>query len=156
LLNEMTGDDFLRFGSRLAGQYRASGDPAALRSAVSRCYYGVFHVAQALLERLGHHHKGKLDNPHLFVQRCLQHSGESTAQEAGYLLQTLHQHRKNADYDIDTPNYETVRFVEIAIGHAHAIREKLRTCEFEESARTSIATGVTTYWNKLRSGPSLS
>jgi uncharacterized protein (UPF0332 family) len=152
----MTGDDFLSLGRRLAGQHRASGDPAGLRSAVSRCYYGVFHIAQSFLERLGHHHKGKTDNPHLFVQRCLQHSGESTAQEAGHLLHTLHEHRKNADYNIDRPNYETVRFVEIAMGHADAIREKLRACESEESARTSIAAGVTAYWNKLNSGSSAS
>ena len=42
----MTGDDFIH----LAGKLATSVDEAALRSAVSRAYYGAFHLALQFLE----------------------------------------------------------------------------------------------------------
>ena len=42
----MTGDDFIILAGRLA----TSADEASLRSAVSRAYYGAFHLALRFLE----------------------------------------------------------------------------------------------------------
>ena len=45
----MNGDDFIQ----LAGKLATSADPASLRSAVSRAYYGAFHLAGEFLADIG-------------------------------------------------------------------------------------------------------
>lgn len=47
----MTGDDFIQFAGKIA--VLPSSDAAALRTAVSRAYYGAFHLAKELLRDLG-------------------------------------------------------------------------------------------------------
>ena len=42
----MTGDDFIN----LAGKLATSPDEASLRTAVSRAYYGAFHLALAFFD----------------------------------------------------------------------------------------------------------
>jgi hypothetical protein len=49
----MDGSAFIVFASRLAVA-TASG-PAGYRSAVSRAYYGAFHLARELLQEFGFH-----------------------------------------------------------------------------------------------------
>ena len=46
----MNGDDFIQ----LAGKLATSADPASLRSAASRAYYGAFHLAgEFLVDMMG-------------------------------------------------------------------------------------------------------
>src|SRR5687767_5406019 len=92
----MNADEFLRIAGVLVAKY--SNDEAALRTAISRAYYGAYHVAVDLLSRACTEH---LD--HGSVRRLLKESGLSLAQRAGRHLDDLQGSRVKADYRLDAP-----------------------------------------------------
>jgi hypothetical protein len=81
----MTGDDFIH----LAGKLATSADEAALRSAVSRAYYGAFHLAQQFLEDI-ERPIPRNAQAHVQAARTLQNSAHRDAYRAGSLLGDLH------------------------------------------------------------------
>ena len=137
----MTGDDFLSLARRMVVTHQA--EPAALRTVVSRAYYGVFHNAKALLEDLGFP-VPKSENAHLFVEVRLRHANRADACDAGALLGDLHERRKRADYDLGSPRYETLEFAAEAIHRADRLRETLKKCG-QEPARTDTTRGIAAY-----------
>jgi uncharacterized protein (UPF0332 family) len=73
----MNGSDFLH----LAIQLGQSNDEARLRTAVSRAYYGVFHLAKDLLAEFGVQFPAT-EKQHSKLPHCLINSGCSSAEVA--------------------------------------------------------------------------
>ncbi|MFM9963756.1 MAG: hypothetical protein ACKV2Q_21310 [Planctomycetaceae bacterium] len=128
----MTGDDFII----LAGKLATSTDEASLRSAVSRAYYGAFHLAFQFL--------GDIERPvpqnaiaHVYVARQLQCSGHPDAFRAGSLLGDLHTERIKADYRLDNPRIGTTAFARLCVERASEIQTLLTKCR-AEPARSAI------------------
>jgi uncharacterized protein (UPF0332 family) len=95
----MTGDDLIHLAGHLIAN-TALGDPEArYRSAVSRAYYGAFHLASAFLADCGarilSNHTG-----HVQAARILQANGHPDVVEASRLLDDLRSARNEADYNL--------------------------------------------------------
>ena len=128
----MTGDDFIILAGRLA----TSADEASLRSAVSRAYYGAFHLALRFLEDI-ERPVPQNANAHVYVARQLQRSGQSDAYRAGSLLGDLHTERIKADYRLDNPRIGTTAFARLCVERASVIQTALTKCR-AEPARSEI------------------
>lgn len=107
----------------LAGKL-ATGGKSGARSAVSRAYYGAFHLAMQLL---GEYAAAPTANgqAHALVQNYLQGVKNTDANEAGVLLSDLHGERLKADYRLSNEKAETLQFAMQAVEAAHAINVRL-------------------------------
>ena len=96
---------------------------AEWRSAVSRAYYSVFHVARQLLMQCGFEVR-KGDQAHAYLWRRLSNCGVPDVQHAGRELQNLRGDRNVADYDmhIAFPQAHAKAAVELAAETAEALR----------------------------------
>jgi uncharacterized protein (UPF0332 family) len=91
----MRGEDFIDLAMGLS----EAGSEAAHRTAVSRAYYGVFHVALQLLADAG---IGLPDTAeaHRKVLFCLTNSGDDLGRKVGTRLELLRRQRNVADYNL--------------------------------------------------------
>jgi uncharacterized protein (UPF0332 family) len=133
----MTGDDFLRFAADTMLVPRPT--EAACRSAISRAYYGVFHLASAFLGDLGF----QLGGRHDAVWKYLQISNHPRAVEVGNRLSSLYTQRRRADYQLEDSKWgehpHATRWVE----QAEAIAKVLAECEaIKDGIRQGIATSL--------------
>jgi uncharacterized protein (UPF0332 family) len=90
----MNWRDFLPLATRLA----AETTEADWRTAVSRAYYGAFHVARRLFADLKFS-VPRADRAHQYLVFRLCNSGEAAVEQAGRDLDTLRRLRNRADYD---------------------------------------------------------
>jgi uncharacterized protein (UPF0332 family) len=88
---------FLSLATRLA----AAATEAGWRTAVSRAYYAVFHVARSLLAELNFT-VPRADRAHQYLVFRLSNCGEPAVEQSGRDLDTLRRLRNRADYD-DVP-----------------------------------------------------
>lgn len=145
----MTGNDFLEFARKAIVMHR--GSPAALRSVVSRAYYGVFHLARDFLEDLAFQ-SPKDENSHRFVLIQFANADDPTATDTATLLGELHERRKRADHDLDDGRYETETFAADALARAdRAVR--LLEIGGAEPLRTKIREGILSYRAKISGSP---
>jgi uncharacterized protein (UPF0332 family) len=94
----MNPREFLDVAGDLAVGWR-EGD---WRSAVSRAYYAVFHVARTLLRQAGFVvPQGEQAHGYLWLR--LSNSGHTDVQQTGTDLKELRRARNWADYDLDRP-----------------------------------------------------
>lgn len=121
----------------------AEQDPASIRTAVSRIYYGLMHNAIYLIETL--------DKPvlretghHQFIQKILMNCGHAELRLAGSMIKDLHDQRCNADYKIHQTKYESKKFAESAFLLAERIREIFDTCLASQDL-AEIKVGITNY-----------
>lgn len=121
----MDAADFIDFAGKMAAPNNSV--PAQYRSAVSRAYYGCFHLAKELLGELRFHCKNR-ENEHQYVQRHFQNCKEEVAKSLGGTLSDLHEYRKQADYQLADMDAETHNFATTCLIMAHEIRSKLQTC----------------------------
>ncbi len=118
----MNGEKFLTLAAELA----SGATEAHYRSAVSRAYYGAFHVARRLLEDVGVH-LPKGEQVHAKATYCLQDCGEANAGEAADDLETLRNERNRADYDLDR-TVSQQRVAETEVRKAQQIVAALQQC----------------------------
>jgi uncharacterized protein (UPF0332 family) len=134
----ITGDHFIALAGKLAAG--SSPDAATCRTAVSRSYYGAFHLAKAFLVSLG----VPISRSHGEVLHVLQEAGVARAREAGGHLSNLQSLRIKADYELASPAAETAsaarRSVELAANIQSIIRE-LDT----EANRPAVKAGAEAY-----------
>lgn len=90
----MNADRFLHLAQQLYDE--SATDPAALRSAVSRAYYAVFHVAKEVQEALDAR-PGAL---HELVGERFRQCSEPDVSGMGDRLASLRQRRNDADYKL--------------------------------------------------------
>jgi uncharacterized protein (UPF0332 family) len=142
----ITGDDFIQLASR----WSLLDGEATWRSSISRAYYGAFHSAQTFLFddlQIAPPQSGK--NRHSFVHNALMASGNAQGRKAGSMLQSLHEHRKNADYDLARDEAGRQELAIYAVESAAAIRKLLHDCN-EETAKRQIATEVLQWRTRTR------
>jgi uncharacterized protein (UPF0332 family) len=118
--------EFLEYARTIAAT-PGCGEPE-YRSATSRAYYGVFHLARLFLEEtFSFYCTG--GNEHQAVCR---HFGscKSTpeAAEIGSLLANLHENRKQADYKLKNKGAGKQATAQLCLQRADAIKAKIDSC----------------------------
>jgi hypothetical protein len=102
----------------------ASSGPAGARSAVSRAYYGAFHIALNALKSIGVVMHGN-GTSHVKTVQCLQQLPNENAKKAGQLLGDLHSYRLKADYRLEKPFQEKEQEAAYAIFQAKEVERLL-------------------------------
>jgi hypothetical protein len=136
----ISGDQFLELAGRLAA---TAGGEAECRTAVSRAYYGAFHLALTLIQDLGFSIPANA-NAHAIVQRYLIGAGHTDAQRAGSLLSSLHADRIRADYRLQDSRLADVQFTRLRVALAQEIRSALAACR-RDSVREAVIRGIREY-----------
>lgn len=136
----MQAEDFITFAGKIAAQ--GTVGTAGYRSAISRAYYGAYHLLLEYLEGLGHHCNS--DNIHVCVKRCLANCDVPEGANLGQRIGNLHENRKDADYDLQNPASETQGLARACVLRAEEIRRLLAECRVEP-LRSKIAAGVDHY-----------
>jgi hypothetical protein len=136
----MTGDAFLAYAAEIV----ATSNPgeAACRTAISRAYYGVFHIATDFLCSID----PKVGDRHDRIWKYLQISGHPSAIEAGKHLSSLYQERQRADYRLDNERWGQHPHAKKCVERAKSVSELLTTCE---PAKDVITAGIQAYLQKL-------
>lgn len=140
----MTGDALLALAGKLVATY--PGDEAACRAAISRCYYGAFHLANALLQELGFTDVG---HDHGRVAQHLAESNHSEATEAGQMLSARYSFRRRADYDLSNARYGQANLARQCVERAHRVKALLDRCNSAE-VKQQLVESKTSYRAKLR------
>ena len=140
----MNNTDFIDFAGKIAATY---SDAAACRSAISRAYYGAFHVVKSFLASLGIR-PPRNANTHVFLQRSLKNSGVPLASEAGRFLADLFSDRLSADYDLAKGQVESVAYARMRVETAERIRIAIQTCD-TDTTRQQVAAGIADYERAL-------
>jgi hypothetical protein len=122
----MKGDEFLVFAEKLVARLLVSPhlDPAAARSAISRGYYGAYHISFAFLGELGF----ATGDRHPSVWRHLQAANATNAKLAGDKLCSLYESRRRADYKIDDHRWSELAFAKQCVEEAREIQQLIANC----------------------------
>jgi uncharacterized protein (UPF0332 family) len=94
----------------LAQELTLAGGPARYRSAISRTYYAVYHVAYDLLQNLGFEF-GRGHEAHQAVDEYLVQTRVTSLIQVGARLRRLRAVRVKADYWMRDPQPEQVQLV---------------------------------------------
>ena len=138
----MTGDQFLTLSGKLVAGTQSG--PAEYRTALSRAYYGAFHIAIVFLAELGI----TLPRDHGEVCRCLYESGDPDCTEAGRKLSDLQSVRVRADYRLDDSTVERSLAARLGLENAHEIRSLLDRCR-QEPRSVAIKAGIEAYRRRI-------
>lgn len=129
--------DFLTLAESLASE----DDEAAWRSALSRAYYGAYHVARRLLSSCGFS-APRGDRAHAYLWLRLSNAANSEVVATGRNLQALRGYRNFADYDLDRPFPRTLAKNQVRIAqHAVLVLESAAA----EPVKSQITDAIKTY-----------
>lgn len=117
----MNGSDFIVLADHLVKQKLG---PSGYRSAVSRAYYGCYHLARDVLKDFGWYCRDRA-NEHLWVQWHFENCTIATFVAIGKSLANLHQSRKHADYDLDKAFAETEANALTGVVRAERIKSEI-------------------------------
>jgi len=137
-----TGDDFIVLAGRLAAGPNSS--PVVFRTAISRAYYGGYHLTHQFLASLAIA-PGERHNLHEFL--C--NSGNRDAEQAGKILEDLYSRRRLADYKLDRADVESAKFAQYAVELAHEFRIHLDKCR-SEPAFSAMGAAIKAYREKTK------
>ena len=142
----MDGNGFIALAGKLA--VAPAADEATYRTAVSRAYYGAFHVARSFLEELGFQ-PVRNANVHGFVAQYLIASQQTDARVAAVELGDLQAARNRADYDLKNVRAASRDFAMTCVEQAHRIVAALDVCR-RDDARDSIRQAIAEYEQRIR------
>jgi uncharacterized protein (UPF0332 family) len=94
----MNPEDFIDLADQLAADPAASA--ATMRTAASRAYYGAYLFAREILLVAWRQARLFGGNEHKALQICFLNCGVPEGFVIGKLLESLHQSRREADYDL--------------------------------------------------------
>jgi uncharacterized protein (UPF0332 family) len=135
----VTGDAFLALAGRtLAAR---SPDEATCRSAISRAYYGVFHLASEFLNELSF----RVGARHDAVWKHLEVSGNATAALVGQKLNSLYQERRRADYDLRVVRWGELTHAKRCVEEANEIQILLLECA---TSKDAICAGINQFLSR--------
>jgi uncharacterized protein (UPF0332 family) len=135
--------DFISLAIRLSNSH----NEADLRTAVSRAYYGAFHVVRELLEDCGIYLSGKelfKVEAHQKVRFCLGESGNEDAVVVAKKLGSLRDRRNEADYDLKLNTFSHPTNVAIEMRIAREIVDGVLRCRTEPTF-SAFREGVRAY-----------
>lgn len=140
----MRGDEFLSLANRLANDPMSG--PAAIRTAISRAYYGAFlSVLSFVKDELGISCRvPSKATEHQSLPQLLANCKVALAVDLGQRLTNLHQSRKEADYEMDNLAQEKRSAAVDSIRRATLIFGLLNQCKAEPT-RSQIAAGLMQY-----------
>lgn len=141
----MDGNDYIRLAGKLAAS--PSADEATYRTAVSRAYYGAFHVARDFLVELGYS-PVRNANVHAFVRQYLHASNLSDACTAADELGDLQTLRNRADYKLNDLRVGSQTQAMWAVERSIQVASALAKCRAEKS-RESIRQAIAEYEHKI-------
>jgi hypothetical protein len=124
----MDATAFIDLAIRLAGR----ADEAALRTSVSRSYYGAFHLARHLLvEECGVvlPHSAEAHKKIVF---CLRQSGDASALAASNMLDSMRTERNDADYDLTNARFQVSGSAGPQIQAARKTVDALARCNVDD------------------------
>ncbi len=122
-----------------------SNSAAALRTVVSRAYYGAYHATGDYFVELGLS-RGRQHNYHFDLLNC----NQSEARLAGQVLEDLRSRRVIADYELEDERVEDRAFAQYAVVSARKIQSLLERLH-QEPLRTTVKAGIEAY--RQRIGP---
>lgn len=123
----ITGHDFIQLSNRWS--MLTNEGEAVWRTATSRAYYGAFHVARAFVhDTLGIVDLGSRENQHRFVREALAHSGDTSAVTAASILTALHEHRKDADYELARSDHAKIKIAKATFLLADKVQNLIAVC----------------------------
>lgn len=117
----------------------AAGNEALKRSAISRAYCCVYHVARELISSCGVRLPG-IASPHETVMRCLENSADDEGETVGAKLRSLRGERNYADYDLSRPSFGDQKFIDSKLRVAQELLSAL-----DQLPRDRIAAKVRAY-----------
>jgi uncharacterized protein (UPF0332 family) len=129
----MTGDEFIVLAGKLAADPRSGA--ASYRTAVSRAYYGAYHLAKALLKNELDYDPGA---PHGETWTWLARTGDQRAEEASSVLSSLYSNRRRADYELDDPKNETPAFAKFCVEMAADIESTIKACRVDKARMATM------------------
>jgi uncharacterized protein (UPF0332 family) len=126
----MTGDDLIFLASQLIAQAQYGHAGARYRSAVSRAYYGAFHLVIDFLREFDveivKNHTG-----HVEAYRALFQTNHSMAVRAARMLEDLRGDRNVADYHLEKQTFDNPRNAMDRVEMAAEIKSCLNQCRRE-------------------------
>lgn len=132
--------EFIVFAGRVV-----SLGPAGARSAISRAYYGAFHVALEVLRELVGEGPGG-PKAHVLVPQFLASSHDQDAMLASSLLSDLLGARIRADYRLSNSSVERMILAMDKVESARAVESKLASfaerCRQEPAAIQRLREGI--------------
>ena len=140
------GKSFLTLAQRLATQ---SSDNAALRSAISRAYYGAYNYGRHLLRQTGFSHIANKSRNHGEVWRYLQNCGEANVEKAGHKLADLESDRVKADYNMDERKFSNLKNIQFGLGIAQEIVSEFDHCITSSQKKEIVTQGMKQYERKI-------
>ena len=143
----MTGDDLIALAGSLAASTGLGGAEARYRSAVSRAYYGAYHLAVALLAECGASIRTSAYG-HNDVYVCLWESGYDPARQAARHLSQLRTERNRADYRLDDYRFRVPANAMQAVEMAYDVKRCLEACRNDPAALDAIQRGIEAWRNR--------
>ena len=141
----MNPSEFIDFAGRLSAS--DGGSAPQYRSAISRAYYGAFHIATQFLEGIGH--PCKMANEHKWPVEALGNSGVAEAIEISGLLHNLRVGRRDADYNLDNTEPESPSNAKLGVERASEIRSKIAACAASRPLRERITKGIADHKRRI-------
>lgn len=129
----MTGDGFIRLAGKLVAQSGLGDDDSRFRSAVSRAYYGAFHLATSQLASWQFVVR-KNACGHQETYNLLWGSGQPDARRVASLLDDLRTERIKADYRLDDLRFQTSQMAVMCVEMAETLKRALEKCRDQEEA----------------------
>jgi hypothetical protein len=137
---------FIDFAELIAQEHR---DAASCRSAISRAYYGAFHLASSQLGDIGL----SVEYNHGHLRQDYLNSANRTAGHIGLTLEDLGTLRLEADYRLQKQRAENPAVVKECIAGARRVAENLQQlrAEFQDAnLRRAFVDAITAYRQKVK------
>ncbi|MEX2316967.1 MAG: hypothetical protein WD669_07440 [Pirellulales bacterium] len=132
----MKGEDYISYAGHLVAKPAGSHTVCQYRTAISRAYYGAYHLAAAALGQMGKHIQENATG-HRETIVALDKSGVSDAVDAARLIGDLQSARIKADYHLGQDRYFTEANVMLNLEDAHNLMTSIGKC-LQEPARSQI------------------
>lgn len=129
---------------------RRSGDEAALRTCVSRSYFGLFNFLRQFLMQ-NEVRVCKTPQAHTEVYRCLYNCGVDEVQRVASHLNDLRSQRNSADYDIEGKKFGDPNTAALAFLKAQKAYQSFKDIISRGTNRRRITQGVQEYKRKTNS-----
>ncbi|MSR60673.1 MAG: HEPN domain-containing protein [Planctomycetaceae bacterium] len=119
----MTGADLIHLAGHLAvNRSLGANDEARFRSAVSRAYYGAFHLVSSFLEKVRGQPVMRNQHGHRQAYEQLLGLGKTEMVAVARLLDNLRHDRNKADYDLNTTAFRDQLKAQQCVERADEIR----------------------------------
>lgn len=137
----MTGDDLIALASHLIVNTAFGKAEARYRSAISRAYYGAFHVVVAFLDEVGSVRVVENHTGHEQARQLLQASRVPSIVRVADLLTDLRSARNQADYKLSRRGFESQSRAQKWVEAAALISSTLAACRGEPT-RSEVALAI--------------